>query len=168
MSEDEKFEEVGDASLDGSTNEGETLSFSEVIDFAVGEAEHGEEQFDGELPQHSGELVVREASDLLKTITQIDFTIADETKEDYSDEEISGSLSNDVVDLIMAIGAVKHEYDLDIEGAVQTRMTIIEARKNSETQQEFVDELMKDEKFEKMFREMQGDEMTEADERAFQ
>jgi len=43
-----------------------------------------------------------------------------------------------------------------------------EARKNSETQQEFVDELMKDEKFEKMFREMQGDEMTEADERAFQ
>jgi hypothetical protein len=47
-------------------------------------------------------------------------------------------------------------------------MTIIEARKNSETQQEFVDELMKDEKFEKMFREMHGDEMTEADERAFQ
>lgn len=141
------------------------LGFAEAMTFLSDRVAAEESEYEHDVPDHAPSLVVSEASNLLQTATsiqmarQMDAEGADSTEDgedDGLDEEgMTESLEDDVVNIITALAALKHEEGLDIAGAVEDRMAFIEDYKefeeamqnadDREEQMEVMDELMTDE-----------------------
>lgn len=131
-------------------NEGSELTFEEVMSGAEEHIEAEQEGFEGDIPKHAGRLLVQRAADLNGTLANIAIAQADEGEAEITDEEVAASLEEDVVEVILAIGALRYEYDLDIESAVTARLELMEAVRGAETQEEVMRAMMGDEEFEEM------------------
>lgn len=104
----------------------ERMDIEEVLDFASSAVEDEADDFDGDVPDHSARLIVSRATDLLQTTTNIDMAQASDAQDDPSDESITGALEEDAVDILLALGALQFEYDLDIATAFEERAQLIE------------------------------------------
>lgn len=144
-----------DDNTDAEAEEEQTVTLNEAIDFASDRAGEESDGFEGDVPNHAGRLLAKRAADLGATITNIQMAQANEDAPDIEEEGIAEALSEDAVDIIMALGALDHEYDLDIAGKFEERMELISAYKDfteavedAETQEdimEAVDEHMTEE-----------------------
>ena len=131
------------------------FDFSTAMEFAEAQVESEADEFAGELPMHSDRLVVSCAADLSQTVTNVKMRQASEVADDMDDEEIREAIKPNVVDLLMALGAVKYEYGLDVAAALEERVEFIEdfktfesAMQDADSEQEMVeaiDEHMDDE-----------------------
>lgn len=107
------------------------VTVAEAFEFFAGRSAQEEETFIEEngknFPDHGEALVADSATDLLKTVTSIDMAY-DMAEEDdtVAEDEMAENLAESVVDLIAAIGTLKHERDIDIAAAVEERMSFIE------------------------------------------
>lgn len=123
----------------------ETFEF--FADRSATEEENFAEENETDIPDHAEALVVDEATELLKTVTSIEMAreMDDEVDEERA-EQMDESLAEGVVDLLAAVGTLKHERDIDIAGAVEDRMEFIEqfeqfeeAMKTAETREEHME-----------------------------
>jgi hypothetical protein len=130
---------------DDETDDTTELSFSEVMDFAVEQTEEEASEFPGDVPNHAGALLNERASELLQTLANVQITRAHEDLDDPTDEEITEALAQDAIDIILALGTLKYEYDLDIVEAFQTRKEQIEMFQNADSQQELMQAMMESE-----------------------
>jgi hypothetical protein len=136
-------------------DEEQAVTLNDAIDFASDRAGEESDGFEGDVPNHAGRLLAKRAADLGATITNIQMARANENAPDIEDEGVAEALSEDAVDIIMALGALDHEYGLDIAGKFEERMELISAYKDftdavedAETQEdimEAVDEHMTEE-----------------------
>ena len=118
------------------------LTLTEMFEFVDQKVQYEDEEFDGEIPNHGAELLVNTASDLLQTLVNCRVAEAEDT--DYSPNK-QKMLTKDAVDVLLALGSLRSEYDLNIAEAFEERMNDIEkyqeleeAMENAET----VDERM--------------------------
>lgn len=132
------------------TSEGEEteIEFSEMMEFAAGQVEGEADAFDGDVPKHAGKLIAARATDLLQTLTNFQMNEAREGIEDPDDEKMRGAIEDDAVNILLAIGALTYEYDLDLAEAFAERMAFIkdykkmeEALQNAETEEEAMEAL---------------------------
>jgi len=113
-------------------NDDESLTVSEAFEFFAERTEREGEKFSEEegteVPQHAEAIVADKATDLLKTVTSVDmaYVMADEGEE-VARDEMDDALEEAVVDLLAAVGSLKHERDIDIGEAVAERIEFIEA-----------------------------------------
>lgn len=132
-------------------NNNDDVTVAEAFEFFAERSATEEQNFADEneknIPDHAEALVADSATDLLKTVTSIDmaFEMADEG-EDVAEEAMAENLAESVVDLLAAVGTLKHERDIDIATAVEERMDFIrdfeafeEAMENAETEEEHMD-----------------------------
>ena len=118
------------------------LTFAEMMKFVDEKVAHEDDNFEGEIPNHGAELLVNTASDLLQTLVNCRVAEAEDT--DYEPDK-QKMLTKDAVDVLLALGSLRSEYDLNIAEAFEERMSDInkyeqleEAMENAET----VDERM--------------------------
>lgn len=119
-----------DEEVEAETEYETTVTLAKAIEFASERAGEEVESFEGDVPEHAAGLVVSRASNLLSTTTNVKMAEANEQAPDVEAEDISKALAEDVVDIIMALGALDYEYDLDIAGTFEERMELIEAYKD--------------------------------------
>lgn len=110
----------------------EDLTFGEMMGFIKDRVDEETEDFEGDLPNHAAALLVSTSNDLLQTVTNISVVEANEEMEDPTDEEITEALAEDAVDVLLALGTLQEEYDLDIAEAFSDRMTFVENYQNFE------------------------------------
>lgn len=128
---------------DNDESEAEALTFSEMMETAATQIEAEVEGFDGEdPPKHAGRLLAQRATDLLGTLTNMDVAEARNDVDDFTDEEVAEALSEDAVEIVLALGALQYEYDLDIEAAFRERKEMVEAVQNAETMEEVIEATM--------------------------
>lgn len=136
------------------------LTVAEAFEFFAERSATEEQNFADEnetdIPDHAEVLVADSATDLLKTVTSIEmaFEMADEG-EDVAEDAMSDNLAEGVVDLLAAVGTLKHERGIDIAAAVEERIEFIkdyeafeEAMEQAETEEEHMeamDEYLTDE-----------------------
>lgn len=136
------------------------LTVAEAFEFFAERSATEEQNFADEnetnIPDHAEVLVADSATDLLKTVTSIEmaFEMADEG-EDVAEEAMADNLAEGVVDLLAAVGTLKHERGIDIAAAVEERIEFIkdyeafeEAMEQAETEEEHMeamDEYLTDE-----------------------
>ena len=108
------------------------LTFVEMMEFVDDRVDEETADFNGELPNHAASLLVSTADDLLQTVTNVRILKADEDVDDPSDDEVVEALSEDAVDLLLALGSLRAEYDLDIAEAFSDRMRFVENYQNFE------------------------------------
>jgi hypothetical protein len=118
------------------------LTFAEMMTFIEEKVEKENDDFDGEIPKHGVELLCSTSTDMLQTLTNCKVAEAENT--DY-EPNTSEMLAKDCVDVLLALGSVRSEYNLDIETKFEERMNDInkyqeleEAMEDAET----VDERM--------------------------
>lgn len=135
-----------DDNTDAETEDEQPVTLNDAIDFASDRASEESDGFEGEVPAHAGRLLTKRAADLGATITNIQMAQANENAPDIEDDGIAEALSEDAVDIIMALGALDHEYDLDIAGKFEERMELIaaykdftEAVEDAETQEDIME-----------------------------
>lgn len=123
----------------------ESMTLTEAFDFAAQRAAEEVEGFDGEVPQHAGRLLGSRVGELQKDITNIGMVEASEKAETYSDEEVADIIGGSVADVLMAIGALQYEYDLNLGEVFRERVQAIkdykafeEAMENAEDQEEAI------------------------------
>lgn len=131
------------------------VDFEELFQFAADRAAGEDDDFDGSVPHHADRLIVSTAADLQKTLVNVEMTEASETADDPNEDAVRSALEEDVVDIMLAIGALKYEHDLDIATAFEERIEFMkefrefeEAMREAdddEEQMEVMDELMTDE-----------------------
>lgn len=108
----------------------DTLTVAEAFEFFAERSAAEEQNFadrnETDIPDHAEVLVADSATDLLKTVTSIEmsFEMADEGEE-VAEDEMAENLAEDVVDLLAAVGTLKHERDIDIAAAVEERIEFI-------------------------------------------
>lgn len=146
MTEEEMADEATE-DAETETNETEdteesTLGFGGMMDFATSQVESEVTEFQGEMPNHAGTLLNQRATDVLGTLTNIQVARAHEEAEDPTDEEIRDALAEDAVDILLALGALKYEYDLDIKGAFEDRKEYVQMMEAAETQEELIEAML--------------------------
>jgi hypothetical protein len=114
------------------TDESESLTFAEMMDFGVDQIQKEVDNFEGDLPDHADKLLACRATDVLQAVTEIEVAQAvveadDEAADQDVAERMAEDLAEDVVDVLLAVAAMKFEYDLDIEGAFENRVTLTES-----------------------------------------
>jgi hypothetical protein len=121
------------------------LTFSEMMEFVDQKVQYEDSDFDGEMPNHGAELLVNTASDLLQTL--VNCRVAEAENTDY-EPDTADMLQKDAVDVLLALGSLRSEYDLNIAEAFEDRMNDIEkyqeleeAMKDAETVDERMDVL---------------------------
>lgn len=111
--------------------EDEPITFAEIMEFAAEQIERETENVEAEVPDHGVELIVSNASSLLRAQTALEFENSQEEDiEDFEarpDDEQRKDLEEGVVELLLAIGALVEERDLDVEGAFRERRDFTEA-----------------------------------------
>lgn len=143
--------------------------FAEMLQFAADQAASEDDDFAGTVPEHADRLIVSTAANLQKTLVNVEMTEASEQADDPNESAVQNALEEDVVDIILAIGALKYEYDLDIADALEERIEFMEdfqafeeAMREAEDEEErmaVMDEYMTDEIAEKMGGGMGGQQM---------
>lgn len=112
--------------MDDDTDSDERVGLAEAMDFVRGEVEAETEDFEGDVPNHAARLLSANVSDLLQTLTNIEMADASENIESPSEDDISDAVVEDAVDILMGLGALCYEYDLDLSSAFAARMQTIE------------------------------------------
>lgn len=116
---------------DESEEEAEPITFEEIMEFAEGQIGRELDQVDAEVPDHGAELVVTNASNLLKSQTALRFEESraenEESFEARPEEERRKDLEEAVVEILLAIGALVHENDLDVADAFRERRDFTES-----------------------------------------
>lgn len=107
------------------TEEAEALTFEEMMAFGTDRVEDETSEFEGEVPNHAAELLTARATDLLQTLSNIDMRRAHEETPDPEEEEVRAAVEEDLVDILLAVSAVKYEFDLDIAQAFRNRMEFV-------------------------------------------
>lgn len=103
------------------------LTFEEMMDFAVSRVEDEDAQFDGDLPNHAARLLSLDASELLEFVMEHEIAQAHEgVPTEEHGERVTEAVEEQVVQILMTIGALKYEYDLDIESAFKEHMEFVE------------------------------------------
>jgi predicted RNase H-like HicB family nuclease len=135
--------EDASASEDTTEDETEALTFEEMMEFGTDRVEDETSEFEGNVPNHAAELLTARATDLLQTLSNIDMRRAHEEAPDPEDEEVKAAVEEDLVDILLAVSAVKYEFDLDIAAAFEKRMEFVadfqamqEAMADAETPEE--------------------------------
>lgn len=121
------------------------LTFAEMMEFGEGRIENETAEFDGDIPNHAARMLTAYATDLLQTLTNIEIQRANEKASDPTDEQIESAVADDLVDILLAISAVKHEYDVDIVTAFEKNMEFVqdyraleEVMEDAETQEDMI------------------------------
>lgn len=131
---------------DDTTDEAEAedaISFEEMMAFAVGRVETEMDEFPGDVPEHADSLLVADIGALHGTLMNIQMAESNEEMDDPDEDAIQNALESDVVDIILAIGALSKEYDLNVAEAFEERMETIRSHEalqaamaDAETQEE--------------------------------
>jgi hypothetical protein len=104
----------------------DALTFAEMMDFAAERVADEIEDFPGEVPNHAPSLLVADMGNLHGTVMNIQMAEANEEMDDPEDEAIANALEEDVVDILLALGALAAEYDLDVASAFEERKEMME------------------------------------------
>lgn len=115
------------------------LSFTDVMEFAEQQAAKADDEFDGVLSSHASEKIVRSASDLLETMTNMKMMEALDDVEDPSDDEVATAFAKDAVEILMALGLLKYEYDVDIESEFAARKEALELIEDVDSAEELME-----------------------------
>lgn len=126
----------------------EDLTLVEMMDFVEKRVAEETEDFNGDLPDHAASLLVSTSNDLLQTVTNTRIVQADEDADDPTDEQIAEALAEDAVDLLLALGSLRAEYDLDIAEAFSDRMSFVQ---NYQDFEEAIDDSSSPEEIEEAF-----------------
>lgn len=108
------------------------MTFSEMMEFAEGRVQTETEDFPGDVPNHAGSLLVADIGALHGTLMNIQMAENSDEMPDPDDDAIANALADDAVDIILALGALSHEYGLDIASAFEERVETIEAHEKME------------------------------------
>jgi len=120
----------------------ESITFESIMDFATEQVAEEADEFAGDIPNHAGTLLNQRATEVLGTLTNIQVARAHEGADDPTDEEVRDALAEDAVDILLALGALKYEYDLDIEGAFEARREQVIAMQNADSMEELMEAMM--------------------------
>lgn len=108
--------------------EGENITLEDAIEQAADLARQESDAFEGEVPDHAAGLLVKRAVDLQTTERNAAMARSNEQAAAPSDEQVATSIEQDAVDIVLALGALQHEYpDLDIGQAFAERLETIQA-----------------------------------------
>lgn len=131
---------------DDTVEDTEEATLSEALAFASEMAGEEADKFAGEVPDHSARLISARATDLVQSLINIEMAEASEKAEDPTDEQIRDVVTDDAVDILLALGALVYEYDIDIAEAFEERKALIEdykafedAVEDAETEKEVLD-----------------------------
>jgi len=102
-----------------------SLTFDEIMEFGGERVEDEIEEFDGDVPDHTPQMLVSRATDLLQTLANFKMSRAHNEVPDPGDGEMKTAIEDDIVDVLMAISAVKDEHDLDIVSAFEEHMEFV-------------------------------------------
>lgn len=136
----------------------DAITFGELFDFVNSRVEEESAEFSGDLPNHASSLLVSTANDILQTTTNVDIVRADEDADNPTDEDIANTLEEGVVDLLLALGSLHSEYDLDVSKALRERMSFVE---NYKEFQEKVEDVESEEKVMEIFEETMDEDASE-------
>ena len=124
----------------------EELTVAEAMAFGEERIETETEGFEGEIPKHSGKLLAHNATTLLQTLTQIDIQRANDEIPEPTDEFIEAEIADDLVDILLGVAAVKHEYDIDVAAAFEEHIEFVtdyrameDAMQDAETKEEMAE-----------------------------
>jgi len=133
-------------STDADADDAPAIEFFEMMEFAAGEVADEADSFEGDVPNHAGRLLSANVANLLQTITNIEMARAAENAPDPEDDQVTQAIEEDAVDILLALGALRYEYDLDLAAAFEERMEFIEdykaledALEDAETREEAMD-----------------------------
>lgn len=137
-------EDTEDASdPEDTTDETDALTFEEMMEFGTERVADEMGRFEGDVPNHAAKLLTARTTDLLQTLSNIDMRRAHEEAPDPEDEEVKTAVEEDLVDILLAVSAVKYEFDVDIADAFEERMEFVadykamqKAMKDAETSEE--------------------------------
>lgn len=122
------------------------LTFAEMMEFGEGRIENETAEFDGDIPNHAARMLTAYATDLLQTLTNIEIQRANEKSPDPTDKQVESAVADDLVDILLAVSAVKHEYDVDIVTAFEKNMEFVQdyralekVMEDAETQEEMIE-----------------------------
>lgn len=124
---------------DDTDDDSDALTFAEMMDFVEEEVKEEKSNFSGEVPNHAAKLLVARSSEILTNMASIDMQNANEEKEDVGDDAFRGALEEGVVEVLLTVGALKHEYNLDIEEAFEERIQHVRDFKEFEEAMEEAD-----------------------------
>jgi hypothetical protein len=102
------------------------VTLAEAVEFARGMAADEVADFEGEVPKHAPGLIASRGTDLVQTVTNIEMARASERVESPDDEQVQNAVTEDAVDILLALGALAYEYDIDIVEAFEDRMSLVE------------------------------------------
>lgn len=125
--------------------ESDPLTIAEVFEAAAEQAETEIEKFEGEVPEHAADLIVRKAADLQTAISQNELARANEDV-DPDEGQLEASVVDAAAQVIFAVGTYAFEQDLadDVEMALEERIEIMEAAREAETEEEFLEAVFGD------------------------
>lgn len=126
------------------------LTFAAMMSAGIDQIEDEMSNFEGDPPKHGARLLANRSTDLLGTLTNIDVETAHEEMDDPTDEEVASALEEDINEILLAIAAVKWEYDLDIESAFRDRIDFMEAYRDADSMEELIEEIHGEEAVEEM------------------
>lgn len=122
------------------TDDTETdVTLAEAVEFAREMAADETEAFQGDVPRHAPGLLAARGTDLVQTVTNIEMAKASERAEDPTDEQVQNAVVEDAVDILLGLGALVYEYDIDIVSAFEERMQLVEDYKAFENAMEDVE-----------------------------
>ena len=124
------------------------------MEFVDEKVAHEDDNFEGDMPNHGAELLVNTASDLLQTLVNCRVAEAEDT--DYEPDK-QKMLTKDSVDVLLALGSLRSEYDLNIAEAFEERMNEIE--KYQELEEAMEDAETVDERMEVLDEHLDEDEI---------
>jgi hypothetical protein len=103
------------------------LTVEELFDFISDEAESAADEYDGEVPNHAASVLLSRVDDLHTTMRNIEMAEMIDGIDDPTDEEITQSIRDEVVNIVLSIGGLEYEYDLDLATAIDERLELIES-----------------------------------------
>jgi hypothetical protein len=122
------------------------LTLAEIMDFGMDRIERELDGFDGDVPNHSARLLSSYATDLLQTLVNIEVMRADDSTDSPDEEFVEDKITDDLVDILLAVAAVKYEHGVDLETAFEDHMSFVkdyqamqEAMQDAETREEMAE-----------------------------
>lgn len=119
----------------------EDVTLAEAIELGAEQAEREQDSFEGEMPDHAHTLLIRKAANLIGTVSNIEITEESDIAEDPEVDEIKEAVGEDAVEIILALGALAYEYDLDLVDRFEDRKEFMELVQDADTMEELMREM---------------------------
>lgn len=100
------------------------VEISTIIERVMRDNTKVREEYDGEWPNQSGQTIIQRAADLDSILMQLERHRG--SNEPVPEEQYSDMIEMAVTDLIFTIGEIEFEYDVNIEAAIEERLTMME------------------------------------------